>query len=444
MDIATVVSEFNRMLLQLSSVFTAPSAETFRQLVVGWLLTPGPGPVTGMVRALGAEATKHWTVYEKFFYRAAWSVEDLGQQVLGRLVAPLLGPTVDLNIDDTTCGPRGRHVALAGWFRDASAKAQTTVIHWAHQWLIGAVTVRVPRWPLQRLALPVLFALYRKKADCDRTHPYATLPQLAARMVRQAADALPGKRIFVATDGLYATREFFGDLPPGVCAVTRLRKNAALRCWPVPPRKGCRGGRPRVRGDRLPPLADLFRNATDWRPVTLLKQGRKVRRLIHGLTCQWYHVCRSNPVRVVLVRDPSGVEDDLAVACTDLAVADAAVVQRQFDRWGIEECIEEAKQQMGMERTRGWCAATVSRQAPLALILVTLVKLWYVQHGADQPGLAPEVPPWYAHKRGPSLRDMRAALRRAFWQHCVFDKLLHGCKYPKLINALTFALCEAA
>jgi hypothetical protein len=433
-------------------------------LAVGWLLTPGPGAVTGMIRTLGPWARKHWTVYQKFFYRASWSLDALSHEVLTRLVAPHLGATVDLTLDDTTCGRRGRHVAWAGWFKDASACARTMVIHWAHQWLLGAVTVRVPRQPLVRLALPVTFALYRKQADCDEAHPYATLPQLAARMVRQVAEALPGRTIAVATDGLYAVRAFFGDLPRGVWAVARLRKDAALRCWPVPPRTGRRGGpgpngagAPGLRGDRLPPLADLARRAKTWRPAVLLKQGRRVRRLLVGLTCQWYHVCRDRPVRVVLVHDPAGVEDDLFVVCTDPRVSDERIVQRYFDRWGIEECIEEAKQHLGMERLRGWCRRTVPRQAPLALLLGTLVKLWYVEHAAKVAALRPETMPWYRRKRTRSFRDMPfdglravsmverlAALRKAFWHTQVLCNFHPDADSYHWLHALTYALCEAA
>jgi hypothetical protein len=77
MDATSLVSAFHGMLHELSSAFTQPTGETFRQLAVGWILTPGVGTVTGMIRTLGAAATKHWTVYQKFFYRAAWSLEHL-------------------------------------------------------------------------------------------------------------------------------------------------------------------------------------------------------------------------------------------------------------------------------------------------------------------------------------------------------------------------------
>ena len=451
MDATTLVSEFNALLLQLSSAFTQPTAETFRQLAIGWLLTPSPGTVTGMIRTLGAWANKHWTVYEKFFYRTRWSVDRLSHLVLVKLIAPLLGNHVDLVIDDTTCGPRGRHVALAGWYKDASAKAKHTVIHWAHNWVIGAVMLRIKRLPLLRLSLPVLFSLYRKRCDCDRDHPFATRQQLALQMVKQLAQVLPGKQIRLAFDGIFATKEFFGDLPDNANAVSRLRKNAALHglILPAPPRDGeqppaKRRGRPRKRGAALPSLAQIVEKAERWRDVTLLKQGREVHRRIHGFTCLWYHVCKSKPVRVLIVQDPSGREDQNYVVCSDPDVNDMEIVQRYYDRWGIEECIEQAKQQMGMERTRGWCVRTVSRQAPMAMLLTTLVKLWYMLHGVKMPHLRPEPLPWYPHKRSVSFRDMLAAIRQAFWQHRIKSNLLCGWKSKEFIKAFTYALCRAA
>lgn len=442
MDCTSIVSGFERMLLEFSTAFTKPTAETFRQLAIGWLLTPGVGPVTGMIRTLGCWATKHWTVYEKFFYRAPWSLHDLSRLLLVRLVAPWLGPRVDLTIDDTTCGPRGKHVALAGWFKDASAHGPKPVFHWAHQWVIGAVSLRLPAAPLQRLTLPLLFALYRKRPDCRGRQPYATLPQLARQMVCQLADWLPDRTIFVAVDGLYACRAFFGDLPPNVAAVSRLRKNATLRDLPSPHQT--RHGRPRLRGQPLGDLQTLARKARQGPPVTLRKQGRQVRRRLYGLTCQWYHVCRTRPVRVVVAHDPTGQEDDLCAVCSDPAIPDDQIIQRYFDRWGIEECLAEAKQQMGLERTRGWCPKTVSRQAPLALLLTTLTKLWYLQHGTQRRDLQPPPLPWYPHKRAVSFRDMLAALRLAYWHQRLSDNFHRARQGDKLLEPLVYALCHAA
>ena len=203
-------------------------------------------------------------------------------------------------------------------------------------------------------------------------------------------------------------------------------------------------GRQRLRGDRLPPMHELSKKVTSWRKVELLKQGRTVKRLLHGFTCQWYHVCRQQPVRVVLVRDPAGTEDELHVVCTDPTLPDAVIVQEFFERWGIEDSIEEAKGQMGMEKTRGWCAKTVSRQAPLTMLLGSLVKLWYVQHIPRGRHWQPAALPWYPHKRGPSFRDMLAALRKAIWRQRLLGKLHPPSKLNDLDHALLFVVCEAA
>lgn len=440
MDASSLVSALYSMIHELSGAFTQPTAETFRQLVVGWLMTPHPGAITCMIRTLGSSATKNWTVYEKFFYRAAWSPRKLSMLVLVRLIAPLLGDTILLAIDDTTCGPRGKHVALAGWCKDASAHAKGKVFHWAHQWVVGAVIIR-PSWRLKwRLSLPVIFEMYRKISDADAEHPHRTLQQIARELVRQVAKALPNKRIVVAADGLYAAKDFFGDMPENVAVVSRLRKDAALRSVIVPP---SRGQRRRIRGQRLGSLDELAA-AGPWRTATLRKQGRTVKVRFHGLTCQWYHVCRTKPVRVVFVEDPTGREDPFRAVCSDATLSDEEIIQAFYDRWGIEECFQESKQQMGMERTRGWSVRTVMRQTPLAMLISTLVKLWYLQQAAVNPDFIPETPPWYTTKLVPSYRDMLAMLRRALWEDRLKFNSRQRWKLNDVSKTLLYALCEAA
>jgi hypothetical protein len=440
MDASSLVSAFYSMMHELSGAFTQPTAETFRQLVTGWLMTPHPGAITCMIRTLGSSATKHWTVYEKFFYRAAWSPRKLSMLLLVRLIAPLLGDTILLAIDETTCGPRGKHVALAGWCKDASAHAKGKVFHWAHQWVVGAVIIR-PDWrPGWRLSLPVLFEMYRKISDADAEHPHRTLQQIARQMVCDVARALPNKRIIVAVDGLYAAKTFFGNLPPNVAAVSRLRKDAALRSAIAPP---SRGQRRRIRGERLGSLDELA-SVGKRRTATLRKQGRTVDVRMHGLTCQWYHVCHTKPVRVVFVEDPTGREDSFRAVCSDPTMPDEQIVQTFYDRWGIEECFQESKQQMGMERTRGWSVQTVTRQAPLAMLINTLVKLWYLKHVAQRPDLQPETPPWYTTKVVPSYRDMLATLRRALWEERLKFNSRQRWKLNDLSQSLLYALCQAA
>lgn len=212
---AGLVSAWNALVVQRSCVFTAPTARLWQQIALGWILHRGPATVTSIYRTLGDLADRHWTTYEKFFYRAAWSLQDLSLRLLQHVVDPLIRqsgliddqsgkPVVDLVIDDTTVARRGKHVAHAGWFKDASASGSShkgTVIHWAHNWIVGAVTLRLKGWPLIRWTLPVIFVLYRKRSDCGAGHPFRTRHTLGAQMVHAVAEALPDVQWRTTVDG---------------------------------------------------------------------------------------------------------------------------------------------------------------------------------------------------------------------------------------------------
>jgi len=73
-------------------------------------------------------------------------------------------------------------------------------------------------------------------------------------MAGRLAAALPGRQVRVVADSAYAGGEL-KTLPAGVTWTTRLRKDAALHT--LRPARTGRPGRPRVKGERLPSLAQL-------------------------------------------------------------------------------------------------------------------------------------------------------------------------------------------
>src|ERR1035441_3723652 len=243
---AALVSGWMALCQLLAPAFTQPTFITFLHIATGWLLCRSKPTVTNLVCTTGSSllghAARHWTVYEKFFYRAVWSLPQVSRLLLTRIIVPLIDRRataleIDLNIDDTTCGRCGKHVAWAGYFKDASiSNTLKTVVHWSHNWVIAAVTMRDKRWPQWVIGLPVLFELYRKKPECDASHPFLTRQQIAARMIRDTRDALPGRTIRVAADGQYATREVVQAVGKASAAVeaaqsnlvSRLRSDAAI------------------------------------------------------------------------------------------------------------------------------------------------------------------------------------------------------------------------
>jgi len=88
------------------------------------------------------------------------------------------------------------------------------------------------------------------------------------------------------------------------------------------------------------------------------------------------------------------------------------------------------------ESTQGWCSKTVSRQVPLAMVLLTLVKAWYARCAVDEPSLLPKTMPWYEHKRHPSFVNMLSALRKVLWQHRISPNLRFSQRVKELIEAV--------
>jgi hypothetical protein len=472
---AYLVSRWVELCQQLAPAFTAPTLVTFLHVATGWALCRSRPTVTDLVRTIGptllGHAAKHWTAYEKFFYRAAWSLPELSRLLLGRVVVAVIdrcaaapaggtaGAPADvwLNVDDTTAGRHGRHVAWAGYFKDASASnAAGTVVRWAHNWVVGAVAVRPARWPDWVVCLPVLFDLYRKRGDCDGDRPFRTRQQIGADMIHRAAAALPGRRLRVGADGQYATRAMADAArADGADLVSRMRADAAIYA-PPPKCRRPRRGRPPKKGKRLPtPRRIAARRTRGWRTVEVLVYGRRVRRRVLAVVCLWWRVAGDRPVKLLIVRDPSGVQKDDYLFCTDPSVPDGQIVERFAGRWPIEDAFRDGKQLCGFGQVQGWCPHTVERQAPFALIVQTLVKAWYLLCGAD----AAQAPAeggggaagddsdgygWERPKEHPSYLDMLAALRRSLWsERLKVNSALTG-RVAELLKPLQFTLCAAA
>ena len=438
--------------------FTRPTFITFLHIITGWVLCRSKPTVTNLICTIGSSllghVARHWTVYEKFFYRAAWSLPEVSRLLVTRVVVPLIdrcgvGSTIDLDIDDTTCGRCGKHVAWAGYFKDASiSNTMQTVVHWAHNWVIGCVALRDRRWPKWVIGLPVLFTLYRKPKDCDKQHPFLTRQQIAAQMIRAARKALPKRLIRIAADGQYATGEVVAAAADAESnLVSRLRSDAAIYALP-PKHKRFKRGRRKKKGRRLPTPKQLAkRRKTGWRTVKVLAYGKRVERRVLPVVCLWYHVSKDNPIKLLIVRDPSGKQRDDYLFCTDPTVPDEQIIERFAARWPIEECIRDGKQTGGLEQVQGWCRRTVERQAPFALIVQTLVKAWYLLHGADAAAAQPlgdKVYGWMRPKDHPSYLDMLATLRRVLWTHRIKCNSTLAGRVRRLLEPLRFTLCAAA
>jgi hypothetical protein len=428
------VSGFTALLGLVRTAFTAPSFALFTDLVAGWVCAPGRRTITAMLTVADPAGRRAHDAYHRFVRDGAWSMRRLWRALATHAVAAFC-PTgvVGLDIDDTLFHKTGRQVDGAGVFRDAvRSTARRTV--YALGLNVVVVTLRVnPPWGRTPIALPVNARLHRKG---DTT----TTVEHAAQMLRELAGWLPERDLHACADGAYAS--LAGTDLPRTQVTSRMRRDAALY-QPAPPRTG-RRGRPRTRGDRLPTPPGLAARARkkDWQRVEVDLRGRTVERLVHTRDVLWYTVSPKALVRLVIVRDPAGVEPDDFFLTTDLAATGAEVATRYAGRWSIEICFRDTKQDLGGENPQTWRREGPERAACLSLWLTGLVWCWYLQAHPD--GRTWTARAWYPRKSTPSFLDALAALRRLLWSRRITALSGSPQDKAKITEALVDVLAYAA
>ena len=398
-------TSFGRVLEPLRRVFTRPTFETFRALVVGMVCQVGECTVTGMLTAAGLSVEWHHTRAHRFFSRASWQLDELGLGVLSLICRTLLvpGEAVRVVIDDTLFRRSGRKVAHAFWQHDGAADAPGK-LGFGNNFVVLGIIVRLP-FMTRAVCLPVLFRLHTKGGPARS--------ELASRLVWIVSTFVGDRRVEVVADGAYAC-EKSAQLPERASFVSRLRSNAALHRL-TPPRTG-RKGRPRTKGERLPALAELARDGRRrWRDVTVTRYGRSETIQTLTLVCLWYKVFKQRPVRVVLIREPGSTKAfDFALVATDTSLSAEQVVERYAERWAIEVAFRDAKQITGVGEARNRTALAVERTVPFGLLVQTLVTIWYTHAGHTKAVVAARrrLAPWHRQKTEPSWLDMLTTLRR--------------------------------
>lgn len=93
------------------------------------------------------------------------------------------------------------------------------------------------------------------------------------------------------------------------------------------------------------------------------------------------------------------------------------VISDHAERWSIEEAIQGGKSHLGFEQPQGWRRRAVQRTAPVALLLCSLIVLWFAQHGHRL--YQPLVRPWYSKKARPSFADMLRTLQQESLVHSI-------------------------
>ena len=213
---------------------------------------------------------------------------------------------------------------------------------------------------------------------------------------------------FATFCGLPALR----TLPGNVTWTCRIPRNAVLYDL-APPRTG-RRGRPRTRGDRLGTAGDIAATAS-WDTLTVTVCGQPQVRHVAEVSCLWYGSWRTRTVRLTLSRDQHTTSGyDLALITTGLAAAPGALVARYAARRATGQAFAGARNVPGAGEARNRVRLAVKRTVPFALLVHTLIMIWYARYGHDPAGIDDRraEQPWYQAKAEPAFEDMLIKFRR--------------------------------
>jgi hypothetical protein len=416
---------------------------TFQALTAGGIICLGPRTISEVWLATGLAARRHHDTAYAVFHSAAWEWDDLGIVLATLILTHLIpGGVVWVVVDDTLCHKRGAKVAFGGIFLDAvvSSKKHKT-FRFGLNWVVLGIAVPLPLRTDRYYCLPVLWRLYRKKGQDG----YQTRPHAAAALARKLAEANPDRMFWLVGDGAYVNAALLQGRPENLQGIGPLHGKAALSERPAP-RRPQQKGASRKKGDRLPnPKALIEDTATypaELVTITFPKQTRQLRvQVIRDVL--WYRGCKTDPVAVVLVRDPAGQWRDEALVVTDPTVPAEFVILGYCRRWSGELAFFDSKQYLGLHDPRVRSERGVERAHPMAWFVGSLTILWYCLKGHEGSHVVKDRP-WYTAKVTPTFTDMLGALRLQMWEYEVFGESGEETPSPECIESLLHKMSAVA
>jgi hypothetical protein len=427
-----LTQSFLNLLVNFIPVFTEPTFRTFAQICSGWVLSHRHRYITDVIFSGGNVASGHWARFHRFFSDAAWDLDVLNMY-LAVLVARILCPTGTLlfAVDDTLCRKRGLTIYGTGMHHDPliSSRAKP-LVSWGHDWVVLCIILVHPFWaPTKVFALPVAQRLYRNRQGLTKGNKkngtkakkikppadHRTRPQLAIELISLAATWFPERDILVTGDSAYGGKSVLSKLPLTVHLISHVHCKGALYALPPAPSSKKRRGPPRKKGARLPNMIEWANDDTKpWRRLKFHQFGLHATLEVKTQQALYYKAGGSRLLTIVLTRDTVGKRPTQMFYCTNLTWDARQILSTYANRWAIECTFENCKQFLGLEDAANRVRLAVSRTAPMALFLYSLIVVWFHQVGHALVSF-PERP-WYRKKKEPSFADILSTLRRVSYE----------------------------
>jgi hypothetical protein len=440
---------FAFLLQEFACVFTAPSFPIFVALVTGWCLSFRHRYVTELIQSSGSTHTGHHSRYHRFFSQAVWSLDELCG-ILARLLVAAFAATgfIELAVDDTLCRKRGLTIYGTGMHHDPLISSRALkLVSWGHDWVVLCLLVRCPCWAATKVwALPIAFRLYRNRQGLTkgqkgrskdpkaRPPGHKTRPELALELIRLVSSWFPERQLLVSGDSAYGGKSVLRHLPSNVDLISHVHPKGALY-EPAPPRRPGQKGAGRKKGKRLPSLADWANDRTPWQTLVFDQFGLHATLQVKTRQALYYKAGGTRLLTIVLVHDVLGQRPDQMFYSTRLDWDARAILAAYACRWSIEVMFENTKQLLGFEDPANRTPKAVERTAPMALVLYSLIVLWFHRlghrfvHFPDRP--------WYRRKSEPSFADLLSTLRRRSWQEKTQPALSGRRQLKKIVTQLT-------
>lgn len=415
-----------------ADLFTKPSQKLLLLLAFGFVLSPTRHTVANYIWRAGATAFCHFTRFYvflggPFFLHLDWlwiSVIKLAERYVPD------DEVLRLRFDETTCKKTGPKIEPAAYYRNGAGTArQEYRTLYGVNFVLGELLIRLAPWPDAFISVPIGIEVYLKEENAQALGlPYRRRSELARAMLERVRGAVsPARGLLSVQDGNYATRYFLRDLPNGVHVVGRLPKNSPLYGLPVPKAKGKPGPQAK-KGARLGTAMDFAEQQRTWRAHPS-EEGAEVR-LIEGI---WHSVVPGVPLQVVLVRRGHLRHHSSkrqrqrwleAFFTTTFSLSLAQILQEYRGRWTIEILLHEARESYGLGRDRCRKYRKVVAINSFRLIIGAAEVLYFAHEveEADQMDLR-RYRAWYRTKQGPSLFDIRWAVREHLYREGIYPKV---------------------
>ncbi|MBO0723225.1 MAG: transposase [Blastocatellia bacterium] len=454
----TLSAELLTLIVVFQPLFTKPTWEHAKVLLLGVLLARGKRTVTACLRVVGLGDEEHFQNYHRVLNRAKWSGLDAARILLGLIVMIFASAPQEIIVlagDDTIERRNGKMIKQLGCYRDpVRSSKKHTIKCFGLKWVALAVIVKLP-WAARPWALPFFTVLcpahpegqeqkvsrYRlrrrahkgkKRKSCAKTKTvvktkfvatgktprrHKTAVDILVAMLRLAHRWMPQRAKVLVVDGGYAAIKLALTcvLLKNTALVMRFHWDATLHHPPRAKAEGQRGPQA-AKGDRQrSPQEWARRKDTAWEEHEIdWYGGEKKKMLIFTRTALWYRVGYPPvAIRYVITRDPAGELRDEVFACTDTNASVQQIITWFVMRWGLEVTFEEAREHLGMETQRQWSDLAIARTTPILLGLFSLVTIFASKLKGDA-NIPVITTAWY-QKREATFSDCLALVRKHLW-----------------------------